>query len=105
MFLIFKESINNIVRHANCSDVHVTFNVENEWLILRIEDNGCGFGVVSINNNGQAKSNGKGGNGLLNMKRRAEELRGSYMIESTQGEGTTVTLRIPLVVKAESKTV
>lgn len=101
VFLIFKESVNNIIKHSDSTNVEIAFKVEGRWLTLSIEDNGCGFDVVSIGSNGYAKSNGKGGNGLPSMKRRAKELGGDYIIESTQNKGTTVTLHVPLVAKAE----
>jgi signal transduction histidine kinase/ligand-binding sensor domain-containing protein len=103
VFLIFKESVNNITKHANCSTVEVDFKTEGDWLTLQIKDDGCGFDTSRLSDdNSLATSNGKGGNGLPNMKRRAQELGGAFSIESKSNEGTIVTLRVPLI-RAEAK--
>jgi signal transduction histidine kinase len=100
VFLIFKESVNNIVKHSECSNVEIDFKVEGKMLTLKLQDNGCGFDISSFETNGNnASTNGKGGNGLLNMKRRARDLGGDYAIESESGKGTSVILRVPLIVK------
>lgn len=100
VFLIFKESVNNVVKHSDCSNVEIDFKVEGKMLTLKLQDNGCGFNVSSYETNGNnASTNGKGGNGLLNMKRRAKELGGDYIIDSQSGKGTSVILRVPLIVK------
>lgn len=91
VFLIFKESVNNIVKHANCSRVEIDFKIEGKNLILRLQDDGCGFDAEQ-----EAVSTNGRGNGLLSMKRRARELGGEYIIESKSSEGTTVTLNVPL---------
>lgn len=104
VFLIFKESVNNVVKHANCTNVEIAFKVKDSWLTLNIKDNGNGFDVLSFNNNGHVTTNSKGGNGLPSMKRRAEELGGDYIIESIQGEGTMITLRVPLILQTNGAT-
>ncbi len=99
VFLIFKESINNIIKHSNCSEVNVDFKTEGGFLTLSLQDNGQGFEVVSSNGNGfshNGNGNSKGGNGLSSMTRRAKELGGEYRIESKLTKGTTVTLHVPL---------
>jgi len=63
-----------------------------------VRDNGAGFDQNANHpqNGQQAWRKFRGGNGLLNMKKRAEELSGSYEIESKIGDGTTVVLKVPL---------
>jgi signal transduction histidine kinase len=102
VYLIFKETINNLVKHAGCERVEVEFRLESDWLIIKVKDDGCGFDLKAISNsNGNGSSNGatRGGNGLINMRRRAASLGGSYEIESSVGQGTTTTLRVPLKMK------
>jgi signal transduction histidine kinase len=55
-------------------------------LHLRIEDNGCGFDVDAVT----------AGNGLANLRHRAEVLKGSLRITSESGKGTHITLDTPL---------
>ncbi|MBS1808870.1 MAG: hypothetical protein JST84_11805 [Acidobacteria bacterium] len=90
VFLIFKEAINNIVRHADATDVEVLFMLHDQHLSLRLKDNGCGF----VETNPHPRQNG--GNGLESMQRRAKELGGTLMIISDNGNGTLVQLDVPL---------
>ena len=65
---------------------------EADEFIFKVKDDGRGFDVAQ---NGSSAAS-RGGNGLLNMKRRAESLGGSYRIESKVGAGTLSILRVPL---------
>ena len=86
IFLIFKEAVNNVARHSRCSRAEIHFFVEDEGLVLRVRDDGTGF---DMDEDGD-------GNGLVSMRKRAESLRASLRVVSGKGEGTTVTLRVPL---------
>jgi len=97
IYLIFKETVNNMVKHSACDMAEVSFGIENDSLVVSVKDDGKGF-TVSTNGNG-ANGNGavtRGGNGLPNMKRRAANMNGSYEITSEKGKGTSVVLRVPL---------
>lgn len=86
IFLVLKESLNNITKHASATHVWLDiFILENELNII-IKDDGKGF----LNDNNQA------GNGLKNMRCRMERTGGKYKIESNVGKGTNtmLTLRI-----------
>jgi ligand-binding sensor domain-containing protein/signal transduction histidine kinase len=87
VFLIFKESVNNIVRHSQCSRADINFEVTDGSLKLTIADDGHGL-------NGQP--NGEG-NGLFSMRQRAANLGGSFDLISNNGSGTTVRITAPLV--------
>jgi signal transduction histidine kinase/ligand-binding sensor domain-containing protein len=84
-FLIFKETINNIAKYSKCSRVDAHISYHDKRLLLKIQDNGIGFDVEKADN----------GNGIGNMKKRAEALRGRIQIESVAGSGTKVMLNIP----------
>lgn len=84
VYLIFKESVNNIVRHAQASAAEIDFRIERDWLVLRISDNGKGF----------EPQPGSTGHGLASMKERAAKLGGEFEVSSGE-RGTTVTLRVP----------
>ena len=86
IFMIFKEAINNIVKYSNAQKVIVKFFIENSEINLSIADNGIGF---------ETKTE-KGGNGLKNMKNRAEKLNGIIKISSLIEKGTMVELRVPV---------
>jgi ligand-binding sensor domain-containing protein/signal transduction histidine kinase len=90
IFLVCKESINNIVRHSACSQVYIEFRVDKEHLVLVLRDNGRGFDT------GRERD----GHGLLSMGQRAKELGGTLEVDSETGTGTTVTLRMPTTHRA-----
>lgn len=83
IFLIFKESVNNIVRHSRCERAEIDLRVEGSTIVLSVKDNGIGFD----------DSNGIGGNGLASMRRRTASLGGEFHLSSRHG--TTLTVRLP----------
>ena len=87
-FRIFQETLTNIIRHANASEVNVTVTMEDNRLVLTIEDNGRGISEAEASS---AKSIG-----LIGMRERAALLAGEVDIAGKPGEGTTVTVRIPI---------
>jgi len=86
IYLIFKETLNNVVRHSECSVADIELKIDGGELLLRVRDNGKGFD----------QSTAAEGNGLASMRRRAQEQGGVMRIASESGRGTTVTLRVPL---------
>lgn len=92
VYLMFKESVNNLVKYSECTEAALEFKIEGEWLLITVCDNGVGFDVGGATDGNHS---GMGGHGLASMRRRAEALGGSYLVESEKGKGTTVTLKIP----------
>ncbi len=86
IFLIFKECVNNIVRHSNATHARVLLRVAGDQLALVVEDDGQGFDIKKV---GQ-------GNGLRNIRHRARLLQASVETGSTISRGTVLTLRVPL---------
>ncbi|HEX8568157.1 MAG TPA: two-component regulator propeller domain-containing protein [Pyrinomonadaceae bacterium] len=97
VFLIFKESINNIVKHSGAARVSVEVEIAAGDLRLRIADDGKGF---APENGFEIDEESDGGNGIPNMKKRAAEMNGELEIVSETGKGTTVNLRLPLLVES-----
>jgi signal transduction histidine kinase/ligand-binding sensor domain-containing protein len=84
LFLIFKEAVNNVVRHSGCTTAEIEFRMDGQGVILQLTDNGHGFDV-------QSKSNG---HGLMSMRSRIESFSGK--VEITSGnDGTTLLFTIP----------
>jgi signal transduction histidine kinase/ligand-binding sensor domain-containing protein len=90
VFLAFKEAVNNVVKHAQASEVRIRLRLEPDSFTLEIEDNGRGIGSQSAPQNR---------NGLRNMKKRMEDIRGKFSISSGANGGTIVRLKIPLAKK------
>ncbi len=99
VYLIFKESINNAVKHAEATAVEMSVRIEKNTLIVKIKDDGKGF-VLSEPSEDELFSpqnyDGFGGNGLINIRRRAESFGGRFTIESALNEGTEIIIEIPL---------
>jgi ligand-binding sensor domain-containing protein/signal transduction histidine kinase len=89
VFLAFKEAITNVVRHAAASAVWVRLRLEPLAFVLEIEDNGCGPAGVDER---AAQSR----NGLRNMRKRMEEIGGSFSLGPAPDSGTRVRLTAPL---------
>lgn len=84
VFLIYKEALNNIVRHSSATRVVIDIKRQNGSFTFRISDNGKGFDT----------SIAETGSGLSSMRRRADHLPGILTVQSSPGEGTTISLRI-----------
>ncbi len=85
-FLIYKEAINNLAKYSSATNADICLNPYKKGLVLSIQDNGKGFDA----------QNGRGGNGLRNMKQRAEQLGGKLTIVSIIQQGTHITLTVPV---------
>ncbi|HUR97237.1 MAG TPA: two-component regulator propeller domain-containing protein [Pyrinomonadaceae bacterium] len=92
IYLIFKECVNNTAKHSAAEEVSISVLIDGEQVTTELKDNGVGFDVQAALN-GEVK--GYGGNGLLNMQRRAERLGGKFDIVSAPAEGTTIIFSIP----------
>jgi signal transduction histidine kinase len=86
-FRIFQETLTNIIRHANASEVHVRFLDSAGHLVLEVKDNGRGISEEEIHNTKSI--------GLLGMRERAALLGGEVRWRGEPGKGTTVSVRIP----------
>lgn len=75
VYLIFKESIHNIVKHSDASSVNIELKYDRGVLKLLIEDNG----------NNKHSSSVSSGQGIQNMKMRADKINGKLIIDDTNG--------------------
>jgi PAS domain S-box-containing protein len=88
VFRILQEALTNIQRHAQPTKVTITMKEESGQLFLTIEDNGRGI-TKSEELSGQSL-------GLLGMRERAHLVGGQISIESAEGQGTRITLEVPI---------
>ncbi|MEO7265455.1 MAG: tetratricopeptide repeat protein [Ferruginibacter sp.] len=86
IYLIFKEAVNNAVKYSGAPLIEVDIKYDSRNMLLTIKDAGAGFNINKI----------KPGNGLYNMKTRAKELYGELTINTTEGNGTMISLAFPL---------
>lgn len=84
LYLIFKEATNNMVKYAQADNAQITIKEDHKSLVMTVRDNGKGFDVQQQTE----------GNGIKNMRKRAEEIGGQLWIESRKDEGTTIRLKV-----------
>jgi len=82
LYLILKEAVNNLAKYSDCTHATISIHYEGNYLTMKVTDNGKGFDT------GKQQT----GNGLRNMRRRADMLQGELKIESNERD-TTVFLR------------
>jgi two-component sensor histidine kinase len=85
-YLIFKETINNLIKYSRCTNASISIHVDKKRIRMLIEDDGIGFDPDQPSDR----------NGLQNLKDRANHLRGELEIQSNQGVGTRVMLDFPI---------
>ena len=88
LFRILQESITNVARHAEATEVNVSLQWISNTVILQITDNGIGFESEVIKS--------KKTLGILGMQERTVMMGGEYKIKSVTGGGTTVEVIIPI---------
>jgi signal transduction histidine kinase len=86
VFLVVKEALQNIVKHAQATEVWLRVNATSQGLRIVIEDNGGGFE--------RAPENAMA-DGLRNMQQRMKELGGECRIASRVGAGTEIVVELP----------
>ena len=86
VFLIFKEALQNITRHAQATRVEIVLSIASHRLDLVVQDDGCGFDSARAPD----------GQGLRSMVRRAEGLGGTLAVISSHGAGARLALTVPL---------
>ena len=105
VFLAFKEALNNIVKHAQATEVRISVEVSTTGFALLVMDNGCGFSWNAGESPRLASSNAlrcAGGNGLVNMRKRMEGIGGDCTWETAPGEGTRIKLEVLNAAKGKS---
>lgn len=85
IFLIFKESLNNLVRHSSCTKASLELRLEGQNLLLQINDNGQGFDYAAQ----------PAGNGLRSLRQRTHRL-GAQLAIVSHASGTTITFCVRL---------
>lgn len=85
LYRVAQESLNNVIKHAQARNIHVSLTKRNRLLSLTVEDDGKGFDLEKNHNNQHDSTLG-----LLYMKERLFQVQGDLRIESGPGSGTIV---------------
>lgn len=92
LFFIAEEAISNAQKHAEAETIWVRIFRQDGMLVLEVEDNGVGFNLGAID----ADYAQRGSLGMVNMRERSELVAGQLDVISEVGQGTQVSVRIPL---------
>ncbi|HEY4416784.1 MAG TPA: ATP-binding protein [Verrucomicrobiae bacterium] len=87
VFCVFRETLNNVIRHAHATEVQIVLEVTDGKLVLAVIDNGSGF---------EFAPEAPGKDGLASLRQRMQELGGVCQITSQPGRGTAVQISLPL---------
>lgn len=93
---IAQGAVGNVAKHAQATRARITVSYSDDAVRVDIVDNGVGFDVKAV----ESRPAGLGHIGLAAMKRRAEEVSGEVVIESSPGNGTAVSVSVPLTTSA-----
>jgi len=92
LFFIAEEAVNNARKHAEADVITIRLRRDGDILLMEIEDNGNGFDVAAVN----ASYHERGSLGMINLRERAELVNGQLRIDSIPGQGTRISLIVPL---------
>lgn len=81
-YLIFKEAVNNLAKYSKATQATIEVRSDDHHIHLKVTDNGKGFD----------SKNTRMGNGVQNMKQRAQKWKSDLQVESVPGQGTTILL-------------
>ena len=87
IFRIFQETLTNVARHAEATEVHVELEDRPDELVLTVRDNGKGITESQLSDPRSL--------GLMGIRERAHSWGGEVAFQGIPGQGTTVTVRIP----------
>lgn len=94
LLLAFKEALNNIVKYARATEVHISLEPEVRFFHLKIQDDGNGIDSATPSDRTHA------GNGMANMEERMKEIGGSCHFQSSSEKGTLVEFKVPFSLKS-----
>jgi len=88
LFRVIQECLQNIIKHAQATQVEIAFAYAASALKIEVRDNGKGFLI--------SRGNSLSGLGMMNMHHRIELMRGKVTVESEPGFGTKIVIELPL---------
>ncbi|MDQ0807787.1 sensor histidine kinase [Priestia megaterium] len=88
LFRLVQEAVTNALKHADATEIQVKIEFNNEYAILLVKDDGCGF------NQEEKKENSFG---LIGMKERVDLLDGTISVHSKINQGTLVMIKVPII--------
>ncbi|TDS15255.1 signal transduction histidine kinase [Maribacter caenipelagi] len=94
VYRIIQETFQNAIKHSKCTYFEVTFYRNDDQFNVIMSDNGIGYNI----------NKGKKGIGIRNITSRINKLNGTFHIDSSEGQGTTISLNIPINIDIKKNT-
>jgi signal transduction histidine kinase len=91
IFAIVQETVNNAIKHAKADNIAVTLKETADGVYTQIDDDGVGFDLEGVMRNYEAR----GSLGMINLRERAESIGGEFIMESSPGQGTHISIYVP----------
>ncbi len=88
IYRIALEAVQNTIRHAQATRIDISVSQRNDKIVLEVRDNGRGF---------DPKATYTGHLGLISMRERADQLGGTFVVESELGRGTCIHVTVPMI--------
>lgn len=88
VYRIIQELLNNSLKHAKATEILIQLNTEDDELVIQYEDDGIGFDQNNLKRKGM---------GLENIKSRVNYMHGAITMDSSQGDGISVLIRIKII--------
>ncbi|MFW6058858.1 MAG: PAS domain-containing sensor histidine kinase [Phycisphaeraceae bacterium] len=93
LFQAAHELLLNVAKHTDAHEANLALGRDAQWAYLRVSDRGAGFDASHM----PSEPTDTGGFGLPDVRARVQALGGEFEVHSAPGEGTTITLRVPLI--------
>jgi len=93
LFRAARELLINVVKHAKASRARVSIRQKNDKIVVAVEDDGVGFDISKLSSGIAAEARGFG---LFSIRERISHLGGLFEVESKAGQGTRVSIAVPL---------
>jgi two-component system, NarL family, sensor kinase len=93
LYRIAQEALQNVVKHSGATRAELELRSEPGVALMRVTDHGSGFDRGEVS----ARDLGQSGYGLRSMTERAELVGGRLELRSSQGRGTTISVRVPIL--------
>jgi signal transduction histidine kinase len=95
LFRMCQEILHNILKHAGASRASISLDYTSDFLLVSVEDDGCGFEVSPS----LPEANFRPGSGLINLRKRSQLIGADLAIESEKGRGTRIRIKAPVITK------
>jgi signal transduction histidine kinase len=99
VYRIVQEALTNVARHARASSCRVYLQRLPATILITVEDDGVGFDLAEAD-----RTESRRGLGLISIRERVANLKGTVRLESTPGKGTRLTVELPALVRPQTAT-